>query len=89
MATRMPLEKMTRTKARATAASILRNGTNRKQRARQFARDVRDAIEVGECTDAAFCRELVIRTLRKVGSARPVRVPARRAGMSRGLAKLA
>src|SRR5262245_16277059 len=41
----MPLEKMTRTKAREMAASILRDGTNRKQRATQFARDVRDAIK--------------------------------------------
>src|SRR5262245_5203632 len=36
---------MTRTKAREMVASILRDGTNRKQRATQFARDVRDAIE--------------------------------------------
>ena len=88
MATRIPLEKMTRTRARETAASILRDAVNRKPRARQFARDVRAAIEVGECTDAAFCRELVTRTLRKVEAARPARVPARRASR-RGLAKLA
>src|SRR5262245_9345308 len=36
---------MTRTKAREMVASILRDGTNRTQRATQFARDVRGAIE--------------------------------------------
>ena len=63
------MPKLTRSDTRATVESIMRAGTSegRKKLAKQFAREVLQAIAGGRCTDGKYSAREVLKLWRQVG----------------------